>query len=338
MTCIMPPEWAPHTATWLSWPHNEQDWPGKFAPVPWVFMEMIRHITQYERVRLLVRDHATAEQVETYLSRAHVDANQIDFLPIATDRGWMRDCGPIFVSDNGKKTMLNFGFNAWAKYDNYTLDNQVVINASTHLGLPHMDIPAIIEGGAIDVNGAGCLLTTEECLLSEEIQCRNPGYTREDYEKLFAQYLGIEQTIWLGRGIIGDDTHGHVDDLARFVAEDTIVTVIETQRHDENYAPLQENLKRLKNTKNKHGKPFTIVELPMPTPLYFEGTRLPASYANFYIANGIVLVPTFNDANDRIALTILSECFPDRNVVGIHAVDLVWGFGTIHCLTQQEPM
>ncbi len=345
-TYRMPAEWEKQRAVWLSWPHSHADWPGKFAPVPWVFAEMIRHFTTEVTVGLLVKDAKTRAQAMEMLNRAGVTLSRVEFLEVPTNRGWMRDCGPIFVErTEGKKRekiALDFRFNAWAKYNNWKKDNVVPQHVAQHLSVPlvqprHKGKHVVLEGGSIDVNGKGVLITTEECLQSN-IQCRNPGFARADYESVFAQYLGIEQVIWLDKGIVGDDTHGHVDDITRFVNPTTILTVRERDTKDDNHALLEENLKRLKKARDVKGKPFDVIELPMPKPLVFEGQRLPASYANFLIANNIVLVPTFNDANDRVALNIISEAMPKHTVVGIHAVDLVWGLGTIHCLTQQEPV
>ncbi len=332
-----PAEWHTHAATWLAWPHNAQDWPGKFAPIPWVYTEIIKHLTPYEPVNLLVKNAKMRAQAMDYLQRAHVDIARVNIFEISTNRIWLRDSGPIFTRTKQGKTLTNWRFNAWAKYPNWRLDNQVPAHINTHMQLPQRNIPLVLEGGAIDGNGAGTLITTEECLLDQHTQCRNPGLSREAYETAFEKYLGIKQVLWLGKGIVGDDTHGHVDDLARFVAEDTIVTVVESNTGDDNYTPLKTNLQTLKMARNAEGKSFTVIELPMPRPIYFENTRLPASYANFYIANGVVLVPTFNDPNDRVVLNILAECFPTRQVIGIHALDLVWGFGTLHCMTKEEP-
>lgn len=339
---LMPAEWEPHAATWLAWPHNKNDWPGKFDPIPWGYAEIIRHLSAHERVRLVVRNAAEEKKARDILKRASVNLKQIDFVVIPTDRIWLRDSGPIFVRDKaGKKIMLDWRFNAWAKYDNHKLDDKVPARIENYFKYPrvqpmHNGKRVVLEGGSIDVNGKGTLLTTEECLISK-IQCRNPGFTHKDYEAVFEKYLGIQKVIWLGDGIKGDDTHGHVDDLARFVNPTTVVTVVEKNKKSDNYAPLQDNLKRLKKARDQNGKPLTVVELPMPKPLVFEKTELPASYANFLICNNIVLVPTFNDPADRVALNILAELFPKREIVGIHAVDLVWGFGTIHCMSQQEP-
>ena len=254
----------------------------------------------------------------------------------------MRDSGPIMVYNDGRREALNFNFNGWAKYTNFQLDKHVPKEVSNFLKVTltqvmHNGKPVVVEGGAIDVNGKGTLLTSEECLLDPKIQVRNENFTKEDYEAVFKEYLGVTNVIWLGDGIIGDDTHGHIDDLCRFVNEDTIITVVEENTKDANYAPLQDNLKRLQNSKLENGKSPKIVKLPMPNPLIFEGIRIPASYANFLILNKCVLVPTFNDSKDRIALNTIAECFPYREVIGISAIDLIWGFGTLHCLSQQIP-
>ena len=357
---FMPAEWERHTATLLAWPHNKADWPGKFAPIPWVYAEMIRALTRHERVMLLVRHAKDENAARDVLERAGPNLAKVDFYHIPTNRIWMRDSGPIWV---GKNTILDFRFNAWAKYPNHLLDDKIPQKLAALLSLraneenaaiqksskqwiassqaPRNDIRIIqpthkgkrvvLEGGSIDVNGKGLLLTTEECLLSKK-QCRNPGFTAADYEEVFAKYLGIKKVIWLDKGIVGDDTHGHVDDIARFVNANTIVTVVERNKRDANYALLQENLKRLKKTG------LNIIELPMPNPVIFEGERLPASYANFLIANKQVLVPTFNDVNDRIALNILADCFPGRDIVPIYCGDFIWGLGTIHCASQQVPL
>jgi agmatine deiminase len=338
----MPAEWEPHKATWIAWPHQRDDWPGKFAPIPWVFVEIVRHLHLSERVGVLVHDDQTARQAKRTLTCAGVELGRIDFVSCPTDRGWMRDSAGIFVTNaGGDLALVDWGFNAWAKYDNWTLDDKTPEVLAARLKLPSWQPEyacrrVVLEGGAIDVNGQGLLLTTEECLLSD-VQQRNPGITRTDYEQVFAEHLGVRKVLWLGRGIAGDDTHGHVDDLARFVGPRTVVTVVEENRDDPNYEPLQENLGRLRGMTDQDDRPLEIVPLPMPSPLTFRGQRLPASYANFYIANDCVLVPTFNDANDRVALNTLAELFPERAMVGIHAVDLVWGLGTLHCLTQQQP-
>ena len=340
----MPAEWAPQERIWLSWPHAKADWPGKFAPVPWVFAEMVRVITTSgQRVGLLVKDAKIRAEAMEMLDRAGATLTLVDMLEVPTNRGWLRDCGPIWVHlEDGERIALNWKFNAWAKYSNWRLDNDVpdqiaAFTRDDSLEPIANDKPIVLEGGGIEVNGAGSIIVTEEWLLSDT-QVRNKTFTREDYEAVFEHYLGAHNTIWLEAGIVGDDTHGHVDDITRFVNETTIVTAVEHDKTDPNYELLKENLKRLKKAKNVNGKPFNIVEIPMPRPVIFEGQRLPASYANFLICNKVVLVPVFNDAADAEALSILQQCFPKRKVVGIYARDLVWGLGTIHCLTQQEPV
>jgi agmatine deiminase len=343
----MPAEWEPHEATWLAWPHNCDDWPGKFQAIPWVYAEIVRLLAARERVHILV-DHArAAKSAERTLERAGANLDRVSFHLWPTDRSWTRDSGPIFVRNaEGRVAITNWQFNAWAKYSNWRLDDQVPGRVAALLGVPQWQPTVeladgsarrlVLEGGSIDVNGEGVLLTTEECLLCE-VQQRNPGLSREQLERAFHEYLGIDHMIWLNRGIAGDDTHGHIDDIARFVAPTTIVAAVEPDASDPNHAPLAENLARLKAARTPGGKQFTIIELPLPRPVIFNGQRLPASYANFYIANGLVLVPTFHDPNDRVALNILAEVFPGREVIGIHSVDLVWGLGTLHCMTQQQP-
>lgn len=338
----LPAEWEPQESVLFAWPTNKEDWPGKFRPIPWVFAEMVRHLSVGQRADLIVPNGCIAEKARQTLERAHADLDNVRFLEKELDRGWMRDCSPAFVARGAKREAVQFGFNAWAKYDNYALDAEAAPFLSETLDMPlvqalHEGRLVVLEGGGIDGNGAGTLLTTEECFLDAEIQVRNPGFSRADYEAVFRQYLGVEKVIWLGKGIAGDDTHGHVDDLCRFVNEDTVVLVSEPDGDDENHYALAENRERLQGATTATGATLNVVELPMPDPLYFEETRLPASYANFYIGNEAVLVPTFNDAKDRIALGILGELFPERRVVGIHAVDLVWGFGTVHCLSHEVP-
>jgi agmatine deiminase len=355
----MPAEWDRHTATWLAWPHNATDWPDKFHPIPWVYGDIVRRLSHVEAVHILVNDTAAEKRARGLLQRAGAKLGFVHFHQWATNRVWTRDSGPIFVtkskatSDQDQFPALartDWRFNAWAKYDDWQLDDRLPARVADLLGCPHF-VPyfptshdttssdghrVVLEGGSIDVNGAGLLVTTEECLLSP-VQQRNPGLSREDLERIFHDYLGVERVLWMNRGVSGDDTHGHVDDITRFVSPDTLVTVTEPNKEDENHLPLQENLERLHAVRDLEGKPLNIVELPMPSPVVFQGQRLPASYANFYIANELVLVPTFNDSNDRKALNTLAELFPDRKVVGIHALDLVWGLGTLHCMTQQQP-
>jgi agmatine deiminase len=339
---FMPAEWQPHEATWLAWPHQRADWPGKFAPIPWVYADIIKHLHTGEFVHLLVNDAKSEKQARGVLTKVGVDVARIRFFHIPTDRVWLRDSGPIFLTNRaGELAMTDWRFNAWAKYDNWRDDDQVPARINKHLRLKRWQPKCkgkrvVLEGGSIDVNGAGLLLTTEECLLSP-IQARNPQLTKGEIEQVLCENLGVQKVLWLENGIAGDDTHGHVDDLTRFVGPHTVVTVIEENRADPNFAPLQENLRRLGEMTDVSGKALEIVQLPMPAPLFFNGQRLPVSYANFYIGNEKVLVPTFNDPRDRQALGILADLFRERTVVGIHAVDLVWGLGTLHCMTQQQP-
>ena len=338
----MPAEWAPHAATWIAWPHNAEDWPGKFQPIPWVYSEIVRHLSRVEDVNILVNDLAAEKRASLLLRRAGANLARLHFHYWPTDRIWLRDSGPIFVKNaEGEVAITNWKFNAWAKYDNWRRDDQIPQHVAKLYAMPEFrpeinDQRLVLEGGSIDTNGGGILLTTEECLLSE-VQQRNPGVSREQLESAFAEFLGIEKVLWMHRGCAGDDTHGHIDDVTRFVGENKILTATEKNTGDENHLPLAENLDRLKSARNLSGDVFEVRELPMPNPVVFDGQRLPASYANFYIANDLVLVPTFNDCNDRLALNIIADCFPQREIVGIHAVDLVWGLGTLHCMTQQEP-
>lgn len=337
-----PAEWEKQQGILLCFPHDGKDWPGKYEAIQWAFVEIIKKVAAFEQVFLVVATEKLKQKVLKMLELASVELANVSFIIHKTNRSWMRDSGPIVVENNGKREALNFNFNGWAKYSNINLDKEVPKKAAQFLNIPlkqviHNGKPVIVEGGAIDSNGCGTLLTSEECLLHPDIQVRNPGFTKEDYEAVFNEYLGITNVIWLGDGIEGDDTHGHIDDLARFVNKNTIVTIVENNIQDNNYKPLQDNLQRLKNAKLEDGTSPKIVELPMPKAIIFDGLRLPASYANFLILNKCVLVPTFNDANDRLALNVLADCFPDREIIGINAVDLIWGFGTLHCLSQQIP-
>ena len=343
----MPAEWEHHAATWLAWPHNTGDWPGKFEVIPWVYGEMIKKISAGEPIRLVVR-HDQDKQMARHVCRlAGANLRKILFVKHSTDRGWTRDTGPIFIrsSAGGRRSstaIVHFHFNGWAKYDNWRQDTKLPAVAARLLRQPlfHAQCngrPFTIEGGGIEVNGRGTLLSTEECYLHPKIQVRNPGLTRQEIEAALKSYLGVTNIFWLAKGAKGDDTHGHIDDICRFVNPKTIVLVRENNSHDANYRALAENWDRIRDLRLEDGSRPQIVGLPMPAPLYFDGLRLPASYANFYICNAAVIVPTFNDPADRTALGILSELFPDRPVVGIHAVDLVWGLGSLHCLTQQEP-
>jgi agmatine deiminase len=337
----MPAEWEPHAGTWLAWPHNKTDWPGKFAPIPWVYAEIVRNLAKHERVFLIVNNADARENARKVLTRAHVPLEAVDFFVWPTNRGWMRDSGAIFVRDGSRLTALDWRFNAWAKYDDWKLDDKLPSRIAARFKLPkvepeHKGKRVVLEGGSIDVNGRGTLLTTEECLLSHE-QARNPGLSRSDYELVFADYLGIRNVIWLNRGIAGDDTHGHVDDISRFVSPDTVVTCTQSDRSDANHEPLKQNFERLTRATDQDGNPLRVVELPMPSPIYFNQQLLPASYANFYIFNRCVLLPVFNDPNDRTALNTLAQVFSDREIIPIYCGDLVLGLGTLHCMTQQHP-
>lgn len=341
----MPAEWEPHRATWIAWPHHEPDWPGKLAPIPWVYAEIARVLAAHERVEILCHSDAVRASAQEVLDAHGVRADRVRLHVVPTDRVWLRDSAPIgAVTPAGDVTLLSWGFNAWAKYDNWRHDAVIGprISALTQLPLeqPRNDdgIRVVLEGGGIDVNGQGLLLVTEEWLLSD-VQVRNPGFSRTDYERVFQRWLGVTQTIWLGEGCVGDDTHGHVDDIARFVAPNVVVLAVEDDPADENHARSLDNVRRLEaaSAALPQGS-LDIVRLPYPRAVTMNGERLPASYANFYIANGVVIVPTFNDPNDRRALDILARAMPSHTVVGIHAVDLVWGLGTLHCLTQQEPL
>jgi agmatine deiminase len=338
-----PAEWERHDATWIAWPHHEADWPGKFEPIPWVYAEIVRALHAHERVEILCHDEAVRANAVHCLDAHGVDAARYALHLCATDRAWLRDSAPTAVSNAaGTVELVRWGFNAWAKYDNYARDGEIGAAIARLTGLVLREPQrrdgkgrVILEGGGIETDGLGAMLVTEEWLLSDS-QVRNPGLGRADYERVFADALGISKTIWLGAGCVGDDTHGHVDDIARFVAPGVVVLAHEEDPADENHRRSLDNLERLNRATDARGEALRVVTLPFPRAVMMEGRRLPASYANFYIANGVVIVPTFNDANDRVALNTLATLFPGRDVVGIHSVDLVWGFGTLHCLTQQE--
>jgi agmatine deiminase len=355
----MPAEWEPHAATWLAWPHFHGDWPGRFEPIPWVYAEIIRNLAKHERVELIVNGAAAARKARRVLERGDALSKNIRFHHWPTNRVWLRDSGCIFLTPGqqpgsvrpdsrgrlfpheSRTLALEFRFNAWGKYSNWRHDEKIgtLMAKAVHTKEVRplsLGKRVVLEGGSIDVNGAGTILTTEECLLSK-VQERNPHMMRVHYEKMFADYLGAPHTIWLGRGIVGDDTHGHVDDLTRFAAQDTVITMVEPSSKDANHGPLRANLRRLQSARTQDGKQLTVVELPMPEPVVFEGRRLPASYANFYIANRIVLAPVFNRPNDRIALNTLAELFPTREIVPIYSGDFIWGLGAMHCMTQQQP-
>ena len=338
-----PAEWEPHEATWIAWPHHEPDWPGKLAPIPWVYAEIVRALHRFERVEILCHTDEVAAAAREHLE-AHGVRQNVRLHVVPNDRVWLRDSAPTGVLRvDGRAALVNWQFNAWAKYDNYERDARVGEAVERITGLerveptrPDTGARVVLEGGAIETDGEGTMLVTEECLLSD-VQVRNPGLTREGYERDFHEWLGIRQTIWLGEGCVGDDTHGHIDDIARFVSPGVIVLAYEEDpADDENHRRSVDNMERLELAGAARGA-LKVVKLPYPRAVEMHGERLPASYANFYVGNGVVLVPTFNDRNDRVALNTLAELFPEREVVGIHAVDLVWGLGTLHCLTQQQP-
>ncbi|QJT11134.1 agmatine deiminase family protein [Oceanidesulfovibrio marinus] len=349
---VLPAEWEPHRAVWLGWPTKISDWSPKFQAIPWVYGEMVRQLAASEEVRLLVDDERVEARARSVLTRAGMaqELPGVRFVRQPTDRGWTRDFMPFFTvgraedgpAISGSGMAVDCGFTGWARYPDHTLDDAVSVGCAAELG---WDIRTaeydgrrlVLEGGGVDTDGAGTVLVTEEWLLDTEVQVRNPGMTRQDYEAAFAKLFGTDNTIWLGRGIAGDDTHGHVDDFCRFVGPGRILLCREPDGGDMNHRPLEENRERLEDARLADGSKPEVVFLPMPQPVWFDGMRLPASYGNFYIGNSVVLVPTFNDPNDRAALGILAECFPDRRVVGIHAVDLALGFGGVHCLTHEQP-
>jgi agmatine deiminase len=341
----LPAEWEPHEATWIAWPLNSSDWPGKFTMIPWVYGEIVRKLAEGELVRIIVDSGKHKESARRVLQSIGVPIERVEFFRFPMNRGWTRDYGPFFVRRRIPQpgtAVVQFHFNGWAKYPDWKKDARIHERAAQALGKRlfrarsgSRDI--VLEGGGIDGNGRGTLITTEECFLDQTTQVRNPGLSKREFESTLQEYLGVTNILWLGRGIAGDDTHGHVDDFCRFVGPKTVVLCAEENTRDANYAPLQENRERLSTMRLEDGSPIEVVPLPMPSPLLFKGQRLPASYANFYISNAAVLVPTFNDPRDRAALGILADLFTDRPVIGIHAVDLVWGLGTLHCLTHEEP-
>jgi agmatine deiminase len=346
----MPPEWAPHLACYLAWPHNLDTWPGKFDVIPPIYAEMVAKIARFEPVRLMVTDEQQLDDVRAMIREAARRVEDeapgpllpIDILHLPTNDAWVRDHGPIFVDRIANaatagpgQIALDWRFNSWGeKYGAFDLDDVVPQKLGAHYGFDVIEPGIVLEGGSIDVNGAGSVLTTESCLLNPN---RNPTLSRADIEDYLRTYLGVRNVLWLGDGIAGDDTDGHVDDLARFVAPDTIVTVLEDDPADVNYAVLRDNLARLRTMRDQDGRAFKIETLPMPAAVIHDGTRLPASYANFYIANGGILMPTFDTPSDAVASATLTRLFPGRRVVGIPSTDLVWGLGSVHCLSQQHP-
>jgi agmatine deiminase len=339
------PEWHEHSATWLAWPHNQDDWPEKHTCITWAFLEIMRCLHKSEQINLLVKTKSQQNIVAKLCQKININLDKINFFVIPTNRAWLRDSGPFFVKqpeNNLQKTILNFEFNAWAKYSNFHLDNQVPNEIAHKQSCPivqptYNNHPIVLEAGALEVNGKGTLIATEECLIQNKIQARNPHLTKQDLESIFHTYLGITNTIWLNKGLIGDDTHGHIDDLCRFANSHQILISETLNKQDPNYSILKENKQILNESFLENYQKPEIILLPMPEKVVFQNTFLPASYANFYIANKIILVPTFNDPNDRFALDIIAQCFPTKTIIGIHSVDLIWGFGAIHCLSMDEP-
>ena len=336
----MPAEWRPHESTWLAWPKDPETWPGRVTQVEEIYLQMIAALTEHEFVDLLVDDEESQRNV---LARCHFPgAVRIRFHQIQTVDSWIRDYGPNFLINTAGEIAFNdWGFNAWGnKYEALKQDDTVPRRLEPLLRMPRFSPGIVMEGGSIDVNGAGCVLTTEQCLLNPN---RNPELTREQIEEYLKDYLGVTKILWLAEGIAGDDTDGHIDDIARFVAPDVIVCAVEDDPEDVNYYLLQDNLARLKSMTDAAGRPFEIVTLPMPGVIEGSSTsardleRLPASYANFYIANSVVLLPVFGQVNDTRATDKIQRLFPDRRVVPINCEPLVWGMGTIHCVTQQQP-
>lgn len=332
-----PAEWAHHTATWLSWPHKEASWPGKIDLIYPKYCEFTKIVSEGELVRINIKNEEMAAFAKEQLLTAGVDLKRIEFFEFETNDAWCRDHGPAFIINNKtkQKAIVDWGYNAWGgKYPPFDLDDVIPTKIGERFGLQVFHPGIVMEGGSVDFNGKGTVLTTTACLLNEN---RNPHLNQQQIEEYLQNYYGIEQVLWLGDGIIGDDTDGHIDDITRFINEETVVTVVEEDKNDENYHILQENLSQLKTMRLLNGKQLDIVELPMPDPVIYEDQRLPASYANFYIANSAVVVPTYRCANDDRALNILQGCFPDRKVIGVDSTDIIWGLGSFHCLSQQEP-
>lgn len=334
-----PAEFAPHAATWLSWPHKEASWPGKINAIYPSYVKFIKELIKGERVKINVVDAAMQQQATDWMTRFDVDLSKVDFFIHPTNDAWCRDHGPAFLinpSAHPQKVIVDWGYNAWGnKYPPYDLDDVIPTRIAEHYGLPVWHPGIVMEGGSVEFNGKGTLLTSTACLLNPN---RNPHLNQEQIEKYLRDYYGVEQILWVDEGIVGDDTDGHIDDTVRFVNADTVLATVESDRTDENYALLQHNLQQLKAMRLIDGKSLNIIELPMPSPLSYEGQRLPCSYANFYIANHAVIVPVFNCKQDETALRIIEQCFPGRQVVGIDSVDIIWGLGSFHCLSQQEPL
>ena len=344
----MPAEWEPQKSVWISWPHNRNDWPGMFEKIPNVVGKIIKYLANHQRIDLLVNTNKSMDEARKQLTRTGCKLSNIKFHKIKTDRLWLRDSGPIFLINKKirKKIMLNFKFTAWSKYKNFRNDNKINYKISKYLNIKSI-LPkkinskkfekVVMEGGAFDTNGSGSILLTKECLLSRK-QERNKGFKKSDYESLFSKYLNTKNFIWLNKGIVGDDTHGHIDDIARFVSKTTIMIADENNKLDKNYKTLKENIRILRKSYDENGKKFKIIKIPMPSPIFIQKTRVPASYLNFFISNKSVLVPIFNVKEDKKVLKIFRKFFTKRKVIAVDCSDLIWGFGAIHCMTQQEPI
>ncbi|HWZ35812.1 MAG TPA: agmatine deiminase family protein [Mucilaginibacter sp.] len=332
-----PAEWAKHKATWLSWPHKEESWPGKIMSIYPQYCAFIKALTAGELVRIIVKDERMAAFAKEQLLLVGADLHKIEFFEFGTNDAWCRDHGPAFLINpkTREKAIIDWGYNAWGgKYPPFDLDDVIPTKIGKHYGLEVYHPGIVMEGGSVDFNGKGTILTTTACLLNPN---RNPHLNQRQIEEYLYNYYGAAQVLWLGDGIVGDDTDGHIDDITRFVNEDTVVTVVEEDKNDDNYHLLQENIDVLKTMRLLNGKQLNIIELPMPDAVIYEDQRLPASYANFYIGNAAVVVPTYRCDKDEKALQILQDCFPDRKVIGIDSTDIIWGLGSFHCLSQQEP-
>ena len=342
-TYRMPAEWEPQKSTWIAWPHNREDWPGKFNEIPWVFSKIITILSKVQSVNVLVKNKSDKKKAFFFLNILNARIKNIKLIVCKTDRAWVRDFLPIFLKDKKNRNVLsNWEFNAWAKYKNFINDNKAYLkvkkfNRIKAINPMHMKKKIVLEGGSIDVNGDGLILTTKQCLLSK-VQQRNKGFKIHDYNQIFNKFFGIRKVIWLNKGICGDDTNGHIDDIARFVSKNKIFIAKEKNNKDKNFKNLNENIKLIKKFKRLHKEKLKVIYLPMPKAKFIDGIRVPASYLNFYIANKVVLVPSFNDTNDKIVIKIFKKHFKNRKIISINCSKLVWGFGTIHCMTQQEPI
>jgi len=336
---FFPAEFHPHEATWLSWPHKEASWPGKIDTIFRPYSQFVAYLSQGEKVRINVANAAMRDFALRHLENAAVNMTNVEFFFHPTNDAWCRDHGPAFLinpSAQQKKVVVDWGYNAWGnKYPPFDLDDVIPTSIANQFQLPVFHPGIVMEGGSVEFNGKGTLLTSTACLLNPN---RNPHLNQQQIEQYLRDFYGVHQILWVDEGIVGDDTDGHIDDTVRFVNEDTVLTVIEHDANDANYELLQNNLHQLSTMKLADGRSLNIIELPMPVEVIYEDQRLPASYANFYIANQHVIVPTFRCDRDDEALSIISKCFPDRQTVGIDSTDIIWGLGSFHCLSQQEPL